>query len=631
MTTAIDKTRNVSAMQEYPDATFMRDDKKLYFGNDGDASIHYNTTTELLTFNNAAIFSDAVTFNSDVTFANTAAFNSTTTFSDTATFNGTVTFKSDAAFSKPVTFSDAATFNSTSTFNSDVAFASTTSFSDTATFNENVIINGATDEVQLKVKGVLSQTAHLQTWTNSSDTVLAQIQGNGRISTKAGLYSNALEGGGSLLLFPHAGVQINHDFTAHTANYDYTGGTYESWLYDAAGEFEATDVGKWIIVRTGSYIGAMAEITNWIDADNVTLHTMGWDWDITAFGYYIIDSPNVVIGDSKHNEFNIGTNGHVDIHTDTWVGNDYSSYAFEVEMDAGANGVDGSLFEADANGYNDVRCIVADYHSGNISSDYTGGGVKSRIITTDAVSATSTTEIDAYLAVVINGSSACTTAYKAQPGFSNALEVQGATAINPAFGYDVDNSTSTVTDRVTGAPQAGTAFLSTSSSNIPLFDAVNDYILIGSAATFEIIEVTLSTGSSKNIVPTFEYSTGDGTWATLPVLGDGTLGFQRSGQISFNAPGAWAVSETAESASDISSAYYIRITRTKVPVIATLPIESHFHLYVSRQTGMLIRGNGSIKPVHMADASALSDSLYYSTTGSKLTYKDPTGGVHALY
>lgn len=47
--------------------------------------------------------------------------------------------------------------------------------------------------------------------------------------------------------------------------------------------------------------------------------------------------------------------------------------------------------------------------------------------------------------------------------------------------------------------------------------------------------------------------------------------------------------------------------------------------------GHEIRANGTIKPVQLADASAANDSLYYSTTASKLAYKDSGGTVHALY
>jgi len=44
-----------------------------------------------------------------------------------------------------------------------------------------------------------------------------------------------------------------------------------------------------------------------------------------------------------------------------------------------------------------------------------------------------------------------------------------------------------------------------------------------------------------------------------------------------------------------------------------------------------IRADASWAPPTMADSAALANSLYYSSTGSKLAYKDPSGTVHYLY
>ena len=49
-TTAIDSKRNSAAMQKYNDAVFMRDDKYLYFGNDGDESIVYDSSADSFVF-----------------------------------------------------------------------------------------------------------------------------------------------------------------------------------------------------------------------------------------------------------------------------------------------------------------------------------------------------------------------------------------------------------------------------------------------------------------------------------------------------------------------------------------------------------------------------------------------------
>jgi hypothetical protein len=44
-----------------------------------------------------------------------------------------------------------------------------------------------------------------------------------------------------------------------------------------------------------------------------------------------------------------------------------------------------------------------------------------------------------------------------------------------------------------------------------------------------------------------------------------------------------------------------------------------------------IYASGAIGPAHLADSAAPNDSIYYSTTASKLVYKDSSGTVNALY
>lgn len=44
-----------------------------------------------------------------------------------------------------------------------------------------------------------------------------------------------------------------------------------------------------------------------------------------------------------------------------------------------------------------------------------------------------------------------------------------------------------------------------------------------------------------------------------------------------------------------------------------------------------INNDGSFSPSQLADADAANNSIYYSTTQSKLVYKDPGGTVNDLY
>ena len=53
--------------------------------------------------------------------------------------------------------------------------------------------------------------------------------------------------------------------------------------------------------------------------------------------------------------------------------------------------------------------------------------------------------------------------------------------------------------------------------------------------------------------------------------------------------------------------------------------------FITSVLTMRVRPDGSFVPPSMADASAKNNSIYYSTTASKLVYKDSGGTVNNLY
>ena len=100
--------------------------------------------------------------------------------------------------------------------------------------------------------------------------------------------------------------------------------------------------------------------------------------------------------------------------------------------------------------------------------------------------------------------------------------------------------------------------------NVSIFEADNEYLIVGDAARFKSITVTLGTVSSTDIAATFEYSTGVGTWASFTPT-DFTSGFTASGQI------AWTLGSIPSWAVGTGSEFLIRITRTE-NTITTTPI-----------------------------------------------------------
>ena len=112
-------------------------------------------------------------------------------------------------------------------------------------------------------------------------------------------------------------------------------------------------------------------------------------------------------------------------------------------------------------------------------------------------------------------------------------------------------------------------------SDIEMFTADNDTVTIGNATKFEEIEFLLSTLSSRNIQPTFEFSTGVGTWDTFTPV-DGTNGMLNNGVI------VWLDADIPTWAVGTGSEYLIRITRTRNGSI-TSPIESKVQIAVASE------------------------------------------------
>ncbi|MEE8150633.1 MAG: hypothetical protein V3T43_02815 [Nitrosomonadaceae bacterium] len=116
------------------------------------------------------------------------------------------------------------------------------------------------------------------------------------------------------------------------------------------------------------------------------------------------------------------------------------------------------------------------------------------------------------------------------------------------------------------AVDSRTAFI-TAGNDVQIFVANSDTVTIGHATKFEGMEFLLAIVSSGGgIAPTFEYSTGVGTWATFEVV-DGTNGMRNSGNISWQSSNitGWLVGTGSE--------FLIRITRTRNS-LSVVPTES---------------------------------------------------------
>lgn len=447
----------------------------------------------------------------------------------------------------------------------------------------------------------------------------------GRTQVGAGVISRAEVWGTSLFTVSSAGLGTTY---AGTCSFDLTGGAYENLLTATAiggWTFAAADVGKIIILTGGTYIGGVARIAEVISTTEVTLETCGWDADLAAGTTFIwcetrhsFTSPALKIN-------NIGA-------TSQWINNalDHTGqYANKYKTTSAGAGVTGSRHEFEANGYANNDAIQIKHTVGALAAGEVQKVVRVTIDDSGCAGG-STVDIDGYKFNRIKGSStASVCAVHVGTEFTDALCVDGSPPINPGYGYAF-TALFAVTDHVNSGGGGNDSFIN-AAVNTQLFTADNTGILIGSDNPFSVIQYIEQVVGSGSITPTWQYSTGDGTWATL-VVSDTTGGMRRSGKVSFTAPGGWAKTSHCNGVTGvITEAYYVRITRT-ANALATPPTEQYFKIYVGGSaTESNIRGDGTWKPPQLADASAANESVYYSTDASKLVYKDSGGTVRSLY
>ncbi len=445
------------------------------------------------------------------------------------------------------------------------------------------------------------------------------------ISSEAAFIGAATVWRGGLWIGEDVLIDIEH---TSVGDFDLTGGAFENLFTsdDAIFTQVDADIENFIILTSGIHAGGIAGIERFIDATHVVVNTFGWDADIANIDFVITPHPNLVVGNSSKTDINVNGGGLVHFVSDGYT---RPAPMFEVELDAAVDGTAGMMVEVEANGYAGIESIVVDYKTGDMQPNDHASVIKIELDDTGATNSDTTTEIDFINILTLDEEDVEKHAVHIGQGFDSAITVSGGVAEDPDYGYEV--TPDVPTDRVNGVAPDGTAFLQVSASDLQIFDADNDYILIGSDAIYEAIEAILVAGANKHINETYEYSTGAGTWATL-VVSNTVNGFQQSGIITFNAPVGWAKSNlTTGGGAAITDAYYVRITRTR-NALGSPPIEDYFKTFTaSSLTDFEIRGDGTIRPVAMADAAAPNHSLYFSTTQNKLVYKDGGGVVHDLW
>jgi len=243
--------------------------------------------------------------------------------------------------------------------------------------------------------------------------------------------------------------------------------------------------------------------------------------------------------DNTNNRVGIGTNVPLDtLHV---VG------AMELDHTATENDDHALEMVVNANGFSDVKALDIDYITGAM-----GVGQDEEAILVNIDESASTGGIIAgYLVLTTSEGSATVNGYETGVNINPIVQQSGT------FG-NADYIRNKAVD-VTAALASGGA------GAITAFVADNDTFTIGEPASFDELEVILTTpASGAGIAPTFEYSTGAATFATF-IPADGTNGFRNTGSI------LWDSSTLAGWVAAASGNFEIRITRTR-NTLATSPV-----------------------------------------------------------
>ncbi|PHR96688.1 MAG: hypothetical protein COA78_28530, partial [Blastopirellula sp.] len=136
-----------------------------------------------------------------------------------------------------------------------------------------------------------------------------------------------------------------------------------------------------------------------------------------------------------------------------------------------------------------------------------------------------------------------------------------------------------------------------------IFVADNDSVTVGQANPFNQVEFVLDTvASGGGISPTFEYSTGVGTWATLVLSNDGTDGMKQTGFV------VWVLAAAVGWAPGTGGDYLVRITRTR-NTVTTTPIVDQLILNAIVFYEWDDEGNLSINDINAAGSVTVGDDL----------------------
>jgi len=396
----------------------------------------------------------------------------------------------------------------------------------------------------------------------------------------------------------------------NSSEFNVTAGTltiYLDWLTDFIGDIATGITVAVENIRSGDTYNIFNSSTGIVQLDfnetrlNRTINAFVGNGTFTGFlrddgdtatGNYTFDTTTFFI-DSSSNRIGIGTvspSHDLDIHGH-----------MEIEHTADETNDHGIEIHLDAAGFGGSKAIFVNYITGAIGE---GEDEEAFLINIDQSLAT--------------GGEVIGLEILATEGSANIFGMQLGALISPIV------QLSGVFGNMTSASVAGTDRLTEfthAASDIPMFVNDDDNITIGHTVRFQQIEFLLATTSSgPGIAPTFEFSTGVGTWTTFTPT-DGTSGMRANGVVLWlndDIP-TWAVGSDSE--------FKIRITRTR-NTLTTVPIEDLVLIAVTDEFMWDREGNVTIANLTADTINASRDICI--TGGNCLSSAGGSGDITAV-
>lgn len=377
-----------------------------------------------------------------------------------------------------------------------------------------------------------------------------------------------------------------------------------------AKNFSESDVIRphnWITILTGDHVQAMARIHTYINASCVELNeNPGWDVDFTEVQWKKVQAPSIYFGDEGL--------------TRIWVGEDpESKFKIAIPNGTGPRGV--YIRDTAGADHHQALSIVNDVktYDGTVGLN---------------IYSYSSTGVDGVHYDILNLLADTTGITNSEIHFMDVSLIGNANDVDLIhISGDIDHiihqgSEDTLASAYYNGVNVTYNFTS-ESSDIPIFEADNDYIYLGNSLNFTHIAVSLATPSSADIYTEYYYCNSTSGWETLASVTDTTTGFTTSGSITLINPdnrGTCNAEYDGTPFSDTANYTYIALKRTRNNVV-TKPIENLISIgggetYFLLQKDM-IKLYGSVGGPETCSAT-YAGAIYYDSSGVELLWCDGT-------